>query len=940
MRLWPFLFAITPLTLPLAARHSPLQRTAVPETIWLEAETFGPLKGANFSFMQTDKTTKGSWSVAGPDTAASWTQGGESEWMSIAARADEPNELVVSRDIEVPVDGDYFLWVRYADYRNKEEKFGVRVKQAGGIIERVFGERPVIDELDPMKLLWDWSFGWDRASVPLRKGPARVEIYTTGPTEARRCVDCLCFTTDTRYHPAGREKPDHPTWELLRTMSDDRRSLTGDGGRVTDDSSRQLAVGSRQSLTGNPKSKIQNPQSSLTRPPSPVKAPAFLWNVGQPWVDELKKPEVDRVDAPFAVDPPLQKDFLAAFKGTLPPVFGSRLSGPVWHIPLYPQMFAPGSPFLDWLARHPDQRFAILLNYGDPTWQPGKDQPADRAAIRAALQQFGDRFVGFVAGENVAYANVDTKELEDAVRKAKSRGEVLAALKELNTAATRAKFAGYYGTEVSAEEAWGPVISCLSANMEAWCHALCSLGVKQIGHENTGNSPTLSRRLAFLRGACRQFGTSLVNYQSCNLGDAATIFSREHYFYPASSRYILDNSYDAFAGAGVNWLWKDYFLWHLAGVNAFYHEQGVDIFWKPGGGSAGDDFPVQLSPKGKVAEAVIKLAEDHPRGTQYTPIAFLLDEAHGWSQERFETGSFGLDPTLNPAVLTPGAHEASLRGWFDVAYFPAPETQNEPATGVRQTYVNGIFGDIFDVIVTAPKATKALSRYPVIICAGEIHLTEEWGRALAEYMKVGGRLVVCDAQFSGPGVAKLGLPVFGAVGEAEGFGWQNIGRPIVSNRFRYRGIKKGTPLATAPDGSVIAVTAPVGKGSLTVIGVPLGLGIDLRPVPLLGLIMKELVDSVTPIRVHGDVEWTLNRLDDGGWLIGLLNNRGVLKPQHGIYPTDAREAQAVEIALPFVPTANEEWIAKQKVMWTPNAAGAASTLVIPAGATRLVYVRP
>ena len=84
----------------------------------------------------------------------------------------------------------------------------------------------------------------------------------------------------------------------------------------------------------------------------------------------------------------------------------------------------------------------------------------------------------------------------------------------------------------------------------------------------------------------------MADYQSANLGDSATMFSREAFFYPASSRYVLDNQYDAWAGAGVNWLLKDYLLFHLAGVDAFYNEQGVDIFWKPGGNSAGDAFPV------------------------------------------------------------------------------------------------------------------------------------------------------------------------------------------------------------------------------------------------------------------------------------------------------------------------------------------------------------
>ena len=184
----------------------------------MEAETFGPLHGGNFSFQPVEKQTKGSWSVAGPGVAAEWTQGGESEWMSVAARADEAGEVVAGRDAVIPAPGKYTLWVRYADYRNRRESFGVRVRQGDRVFTHVFGERAVVDEMDPMKLLWDWAFAWDRAEVELQKGTVHVELYTTGPTEARRQVDCLCMTTDAGYRPTGREKPDHPTWRALRGM--------------------------------------------------------------------------------------------------------------------------------------------------------------------------------------------------------------------------------------------------------------------------------------------------------------------------------------------------------------------------------------------------------------------------------------------------------------------------------------------------------------------------------------------------------------------------------------------------------------------------------------------------------------------------------------------------------------------------------------------------
>src|SRR5258706_4686197 len=85
-----------------------VQRDA-PHSVWLEAEYFGPLKGVNFSYMPVEQETKGSWSIAGPDTAPNWTQGGESEFMSVAARADEPGEVVIVRDAEIPAAGKYTL---------------------------------------------------------------------------------------------------------------------------------------------------------------------------------------------------------------------------------------------------------------------------------------------------------------------------------------------------------------------------------------------------------------------------------------------------------------------------------------------------------------------------------------------------------------------------------------------------------------------------------------------------------------------------------------------------------------------------------------------------------------------------------------------------------------------------------------------------------------
>ncbi|HEY0455968.1 MAG TPA: hypothetical protein VGE41_06305 [Verrucomicrobiae bacterium] len=887
----------------LTAAHA---QERVPHYIWLEAETFGPLNGGNFSFQHLKDTTRGSWSVAGPGVAPEWTMGGESEWMSIAARPDETNEVKTSHAVEVPAAGSYHLWVRYMDYRQKEESFGVRVKQGEKIWSHIFGVKPVVDELDSMMMLWNFSFAWDQANVELTKGPAEVTLFTTGPTQVRRCVDCLCLTTDTNYRPSGRDKPDFAVWRVLRKLRE---------------------AGTEK----KPSARAEFPSTwKIADAP-----PAFVWNTGRNWLDQLRNPETSRVETPFEVDPPLLTNFIVAFRGQQPAVYSDPFSGPALNISHYPNIFTNGSTFTEWLERHPEKRFVMLLNYSEPNWPKNPD----KAAVYANFKRFEKQFIGYIAGESIAHASTDGGKMEKRVKAAKSRGEILEALHEMHTASVVKKFTDYNGKPMTPEEAWAPIISCLSGNMESYAHALCHWGVKRLGHENTGNSPTLARRLAFMRGAARQFGARIVNYQSCNLGDAATMYSRQAFLYPASSKFIWDNSYDAWAGAGHHWLLKDYLLWYLAGVDAYYNEQGVDMFWKPGGNVAGDSFPVELSPKGRTAEAFMKISGKHPRGNQFTPVAIFMDEAHGWSQERFHPGGFQLDPELNLALLKPGKHEAAIRGMFDIAYYPAPETQNEAASAIRQTFVSGIFGDIFDVIVNAADHTKTLSTYPITFAAGEVPISAEWGDALLKYMQQGGTFVAAAEQLSGPGVEALGLPKLGALQETDAMVWNASGESLPSQVYRYYAIASGKDkvLAKSARGEPVIISRAIGKGMLVFIATPLGIGLDERPIPGMALLMRQLSDGLMPVRVKGEVEWTLDKLSDGGWLVGLFNNRGVIKPQHGVLPTNHREVAEVELEAGWPIAKSTEWVTETVMDWQ---GGERTKLTLPAGAVRLVAIYP
>src|SRR5204863_6021648 len=103
--------------------------------------------------------------------------------------------------------------------------------------------------------------------------------------------------------------------------------------------------------------------------------------------------------------------------------------------------------------------------------------------------------------------------------------------------------------------------------------------------------------------------------------------------------------------------------------------------------------PLQLNPLGRITNEFLHFAEKHPdRGTPFTPIAFLLDPAHGFEMTDYPQWPF--------EVSQIDRGDRALRELFGVAYFPGLVVEGEAATGERQAFVPAVFGNIFDVLVT------------------------------------------------------------------------------------------------------------------------------------------------------------------------------------------------------------------------------------------------
>jgi hypothetical protein len=198
-----------------------------PVYLWHEPEWFAGVQGA-FAYWTGSAKPTGAWGVAGPGISPEWTQGGESEWNSLGAPADE-TRAECHRDLRVPRAGRYRVWVRYVDHRKKKSPFVVTVRQGGKVARGEFGVRHVVPPNDEYQLYWGFSFGWDHFDCELTSGPARVSLVIDRKGESWRQVDALLLTDDKDYTPVGREKPRFGYREALDVRPAEGRKWRGAG---------------------------------------------------------------------------------------------------------------------------------------------------------------------------------------------------------------------------------------------------------------------------------------------------------------------------------------------------------------------------------------------------------------------------------------------------------------------------------------------------------------------------------------------------------------------------------------------------------------------------------------------------------------------------------------------------------------------------------------
>jgi len=266
-----------------------------------------------------------------------------------------------------------------------------------------------------------------------------------------------------------------------------------------------------------------------------------------------------------------------------------------------------------------------------------------------------------------------------------------------------------------------------------WQHYAGELGFDQIGVEIGEAISSYQGKIAFTRGAGRQYDkTWFVDFSSWHQGymlDYSESYGAEKIWQEGG----VDN------GHSMNLLNRAFMMSYMSGTNFFIAEAGSLLTFYNKLTSEG---LYELTPYGETMQKCNAFATKNPDiGTTYTPFGVVLDYYHG--------SSGGDDGIRNDAkfAFNTLAYSAGDNMSYELLNMFFPDSFQVVGKKETTVMVDSPYGDTCDVLLQNA-SQEVLNSYPVLILSGSIELSEQEKARYQAYVEQGGTLVVNTAYLS------------------------------------------------------------------------------------------------------------------------------------------------------------------------------------------------
>ena len=201
---------------------------------------------------------------------------------------------------------------------------------------------------------------------------------------------------------------------------------------------------------------------------------------------------------------------------------------------------------------------------------------------------------------------------------------------------------------------------------------------------------------------------------------------------------------------------------------------------------------------------------------------------------------------------TEDINDIELRELFNVLWYPSGVVEGEPMAPDMQSMPNGMYGNVFDILVDRPARARAIFDYPMVMVAGDADLASIQP-VISEYVRDGGTLIVNVAAIEGSTPAMgliqgmLGVKFTGNKTVSDNWGAFELS-PQAATPFEVNGTTVTTAevIASGSDGSSVPIITrnKVGAGAVILTLIPHMIGLDQRAHPALPWLMNGLTEEL------------------------------------------------------------------------------------------------